>query len=73
MAPSFNDKEKSDVAVAGPMARAMDTSTWAIPFVAPNDARFGDAAEMYMKMQPVRPRSTQPLRVVTTTHTVARG
>jgi hypothetical protein len=58
MGPSANDKEKSDVAAAGPMARIMDTSSWAIPFVAPNDARFGDAAEMYMKIQPVRAGST---------------
>jgi hypothetical protein len=46
------------VAVAGPIARIMDTSNWAIPLVAPKDARLGDEADMYMKIQPVRPGST---------------
>lgn len=42
--PSANDKEKSDVAATGPMARMMETSSCARPFVVPKDARLGDAA-----------------------------
>lgn len=45
------------MAAAGPIARIMDTSSWPIPFVAPKDARLGEAAEMYMKIQPVKARS----------------
>ncbi len=58
MYPSASDREKSEVAAAGPIARIVDTNNWAIPLVAPKDARLGDEAEMYMKIQPVRPGST---------------
>lgn len=44
--PSAKDRENSEVVVAGPTARTMETRSWAIPFVAPKDARLGDAAEM---------------------------
>jgi hypothetical protein len=52
--PSCNDKDKSDVVAAGLIVRVMGMSNWAIPFVAPasKDARLGDAAETYMKIQP---------------------
>jgi hypothetical protein len=43
--PSANDSEKREVEVAGPIARMIETRSWAIPFVAPKDARFGDAAD----------------------------
>jgi hypothetical protein len=46
--PSAIDKEKSDVEAAGPIMRVMDTRNWAIPFVAPKDARLGDAVETYI-------------------------
>jgi hypothetical protein len=59
MYPFSNDKEKRDVVAAGPIARVMDMSNWAIPFVAPKDARLGDAAETYIKIQPVRLGSTR--------------
>ena len=44
--PPPTDRENSEVVVAGPTARTMETRSWAIPFVAPRDARLGDAAEM---------------------------
>ena len=44
--PFAKDRENNDVAVAGPTARTMEARTCAIPFVAPKDARLGDAAAM---------------------------
>lgn len=38
------DIENMDVAEAGPMVRMIDTRSWAIPLVAPSEARFGEAA-----------------------------
>ena len=65
------DKEKRELAAAGPIARIMLTDichtisesystadtdekkrTWLRPFVAPRDARLGDAALMKIKMAP---------------------
>jgi hypothetical protein len=63
------DKEKRELAAAGPNARMMLTDTWLgcqqqgihtnekkrtwlKPFVAPRDARLGDAADMKIKMAP---------------------
>ena len=36
------ENEKSDVASAGPVARAMDTVICEIPFVVPSEFGFGD-------------------------------
>ena len=44
--PFAKDRENNDVAVAGPNALTTETRTCAIPFVAPKDARLGDAAAM---------------------------
>jgi len=40
------ENEKSDVANAGPMARAIDTVVCEMPFVAPSEFLFGDDAVM---------------------------
>ena len=68
------DRENRELAAAGPIARTMLTDnchvvsksaytyekkpTWDRPFVAPRDARLGDAAAMKMKMAPESKKST---------------
>lgn len=46
-----NEKENSEAAIAGAMARCTDATVWARPFVAPS-IPLGAADEMYMKVQP---------------------
>lgn len=48
------DREKSDVASAGPMERAIETVVCERPFVAPNERLFGAEAVINMKIVPVR-------------------
>lgn len=38
------EREKSELAAAGPTARIIDTLSWAKPFTVPRDARFGEDA-----------------------------
>jgi hypothetical protein len=44
--PSATDREKREVEIAGPIVRVIETRSWASPFVAPKDARLGDAADI---------------------------
>ena len=48
------EREKSELAVAGPIVRIMETVICAIPFTVPREALFGEAAVMKIKTQPER-------------------
>lgn len=44
--------ENAELAAAGPTARMIETITCANPFVAPTDARLGEAALIYINEMP---------------------